>query len=472
MSKYVYLILASAAVLFVSGCPSGPTAAFSAAERYGVAPLVVQFTDSSDANGADITAWAWDFGDAGTSTEQNPSHSFATTGSYTVSLTVTNADGSDTVSKTDYVVVGNMWTQTVGTSGNEEGYAVALTSYAGHVGYLVAGSTDSGDGHLDAYVAKLDLYGNLVWDYSYGEAGGDEVAESIVALDDGNILVAGTTTSYGPAGENVYLLMLNYDGVEQWHQAYGGTGRDRGLVVRVANDEGFIIGGDTTSAGSEGGDMYLVKTDSEGTKEWTAMVHGPGSETVRDLKVLDDGYLLVGDTQELGAVGTNMYVVKTDTSGTASWALEYGDTGTDKAYSVASTSDGGYLVVGESDSGMAMRALKISSTGTLTWAKSYGGNKVEKGYAVVPASGGFLIAGITTSFGAGSKDVYLVKIDTSGEKLWGRVYGGTGNDTAYGAIVAYTNGFVTVGTTDSFGAGGTDMYVVRTNADGHAPGEE
>lgn len=107
-SRFLCAVLMAIGLTSLTGCPSSttpPTAAFSATPTSGTVPLLVQFTDASSAGSSAITGWSWSFGDGGTSTEPNPSHLYGEVGTYTVSLTVTTPDGTDTETKVGLIQV-------------------------------------------------------------------------------------------------------------------------------------------------------------------------------------------------------------------------------------------------------------------------------------------------------------------------------------------------------------------------------
>lgn len=466
------VILATTALLL--GCPkaTGPASAFSSDVRFGQAPLTVHFTDQSDPNGSPITSWSWEFGDGATSTEQNPAHTYANKDTYTVALTVTNADGSDATLTSGYIIVGDMWAATFGGAGQDEGLAVVYTK---DKQFVIAGSAESGEkGDLDVLLVKVDANGKEEWSHTFG-GDGDDVAEAMVETSEGDLVIAGTTSSFGNGGDDVYLIRTNADGEEQWSETYGGGYDDWGHALQKTSDGGFIIAGETNSFGAEFGDAYLVKVKADGALEWSKMIKGPGIDSAHAVRQVSDGYILAGDTTPLGGASREMYVVKTDAQGNTLWDLTYGDFGDDRANAVVTTSDNGFLVLGAYDTttltGVDMVALKLDKDGNAAWSKKFGGTRGEEGFAILAlGNDDFLLAGTAASYGAGGYDVYLVKIDSQGDTYWTRTIGGAEDDRAYAvASVPDDGGFVLAGMTESYGAGASDVYAIRCNADGYAP---
>jgi hypothetical protein len=154
----------------------------------------------------------------------------------------------------------------------------------------------------------------------------------------------------------------------------------------------------------------------------------------------------------------------------AKWTKIIGGFGADGARSVIESKDGGFLLTGytfSQGSGDAdILVAKTSSSGDMEWSKTFGGDGAEYGYGCTEISDGFLISGYTTSFGAGSKDVYLIKTDFNGNEVWSKTYGGVGWDVGMSCCEA-DNGYLICGFTNSFGKGEEDIYLVNIDRNGN-----
>ena len=381
------------------------------------------------------------------------------------------AGGTDVfLVKTD--VSGNLvWQKTYGGTNYDYGYCVVRTSDSG---FVVAGYTNSfGAGDSDVYLVKTDASGNQVWQKTYGGTNA-EYSFSVVQTSDSGFVISGRTSSFGAGGSDVYLVKTDASGNQVWQKTYGGTNAEYGECVVQTNDSGFVVAGYTYSFGAGGSDVYLVKTDASGNQVWQKTYGGTNAEYGRSVvQTNDSGFVVAGYTFSFGVGGGDLYLVKTDaTSGIQLWQKTYGGTSYDYGRSVVQTSDGGFIIAGYTNSFGAgnedVYLVKTDTSGNQIWQKTYGGTNYDYGYAVVQTSdGGFIIAGETSSFGAGGSDVYLVKTDASGNLVWQKTYGGTNYDSGRSVVQTSDGGFVISGRTSSFGAGDNEVYLVRTDAGGN-----
>ena len=221
-------------------------------------------------------------------------------------------------------------------------------------GYIIAGSTYSfGDGSDDVYLVKTDGDGKMLWDQTFGGTGNDE-GYSVQQTTDGGYIIAGSTDSFGGGWpcDNVYLVKTDADGNKQWQQTFGGESNDLGYSVQQTTDGGYIIAGYTSSppAGPDI-DVYLVKTDPMGNLQWEKTFGGTYSDwgySVQQTK--DGGYIIAGETRISGTSGTDVYLVKTDDGGNLKWQKTFGGTRRDFGYSVQQTKDEGYIITGKTPS--------------------------------------------------------------------------------------------------------------------------
>ena len=190
-------------------------------------------------------------------------------------------------------------------------------------------------------------------------------------------------------------------------------------------------------------------------------------------QTLDGGYIIAGYTYSFGIGGSDVYFIKTDTNGDTSWTHTFGESLEDeRGYSVQQTSDGGYIITGNTSSFSAawydVYLIKTDLNGNETWSKAFGGYNDDEGKCVQQTNdGGYIIAGYTESFGAGSADVYLIKADSNGNELWSQTYGG--NYLDWGRCVRQTSdsGYIIVGNTNLGNPSGQDVFLIKTDANGN-----
>jgi hypothetical protein len=337
----------------------------------------------------------------------------------------------------------------------------------------VAGGTASfGAGSVDFLLIKTDANGNIIWVKTYGGISYDN-ARSVQQTSDGGYIVAGLTSSFGAGNWDVWLIKTDANGNLQWAKTYGGTNYDYAYSVQQTSDGGYIMTGGTASFGAGNWDVWLIKTDANGNLQWAKTYGGTDDDYAYSVQQTSDGgYILAGVTSSFGAGSWHIWLIKTDAFGNLQWAKTYGVTGSDYAYSVKQTSDGGYILAGLTYSFGAgdddIFLIKTDANGNIIWAKTYGGPGYDEDFSVQQTSdGGYIAAGYTRSFGAGWDDIFLIKTDANGNLQWAKTYGGTDGDYAYSVQQTSDGGYIVAGYTSSFGAGGSDFFLIKTDANGN-----
>lgn len=366
-----------------------------------------------------------------------------------------------------------LWTRTYGGSGQECAFSVQQTTDGG---YIVVGSTPGLSGNWwdgDFYLVKTDASGDTVWTRTYG---GDEWdgALSVQQTTDGGYIVLGSTESFGPGLYDFYLMKTDAYGDTVWTRTYGDIQEDWPGCVRQTSDGGYVLAGETASFGAFYAGVYLVKTDPLGDTLWTRThknYFGCGASWVE--QTTDGGYIVAGYVGSVvsGWSDDNFYLVKTNSAGDTLWTRTYDGGGPiENARCVQQTTDGGYIVAGETRAWdpyvVDFYVVKTDASGDTLWTRTYRGSGRENCYVVRQTTdGGYVLAGSTNSFGAGGADFYLVKTDASGDTLWTRTYGGSSGEVARGVEQTTDGGYVLAGTTTSYGAGDCDFYLVKIAGD-------
>jgi hypothetical protein len=361
------------------------------------------------------------------------------------------------------------WSRTFGGTNIDVGFAVQQTRDSGFVvaGYTRSYGTISG---RNIWLIKTDTAGTMQWNNTYG-GNDDEEAYAVQQTTDGGYIMTGYTKSASAGGNDVVLIKTDSAGVQQWYHTFGGAQDEEGYSVLQTTDGGFVVAGATSTYGTAGSrDVWLIKTNSAGGELWRRSMGGYGSDGARSIQqTRDGGFIPTGWTYSYGpgAVG-NVWLVKTDSAGNATWNRYFGGTDVDRGYAVRQTEDGGYIITGYTASSGAglddMLLIKTDSAGTAVWTRTFGGTGRDYGNALEKtADGGYIIAGYTLSYGAGGDDVWLVKTDANGTLRWSATYGGTASDVGYDVKQTFDGGYVVAGHTLSSGAGVHDVWLIRVN---------
>ncbi len=355
-----------------------------------------------------------------------------------------------------------LWNRTYG--GNGWAYSVVETSDGG---YALVGSRNAWS------LVKTDASGNMKWNKTYAISGRGG-ARSLVETSDVGYIMAGYSGPWHYPGSreldyDYWLLKTDEFGNMEWNKTYGGPYDDVANSLVETLDGGYALAGYTNSSGAGNEDFWLVKTDAGGNMEWNRTYGGLGHDSADSLVVtLDGGYALAGCTNSSGAGSNDFWLVKTDELGNMEWARTYGGMENDEAHSLVATSDGGYAMAGTTESfGAGNRdfwLVKTDSSGNMEWNQTYGGTRDDYAWSLVENSdGGFALAGSTFSFGAQLCDVWLVKTDGVGDIEWGQVYGGAEHDLARSLAITSDGGYVIAGMTESFGAGDSVIWLIKTD---------
>jgi|GEM_PF-410964 hypothetical protein len=324
-------------------------------------------------------------------------------------------------------------------------------------------------------LAPSQVAGQTVWSKTYGGAY-DDVCYSVRQDSEGGFVAAGQTYSYGNQAQ-VFLLRTDSLGNLSWVKALGGIRDEEGRSVLQTSDGGFLIAGWTKSYGPGTptyANVYLIKTNASGDTLWTKYFGGANEDCGYSLQTTpDSGFIIAGATASFGAGGNDAYCIKTDADGDTIWTRAYGGAGTENAYAAVRAPSGGYLLAGntfsfgpgtpDSSNGYLVR---INETGDTLWTKHFGGtgNDGFHGACAVP-DGGFIAVGWSSGDGV-SVNLFLVRVSNDGDSLWAKRIGGTGHDDGFGIEPTADGGFVIGGFTDSYGAGGLDFLHVKTDSAG------
>jgi hypothetical protein len=357
--------------------------------------------------------------------------------------------------------------KTFGGSQMDIGWSVQQTADGG---YIIAGNTNSfGTGDSDIYVLKTDAAGKELWSKTFGEMG-EDAARSIAKNADGGYIITGGIEKLPEELYSLFLIKIDADGNLKWNNTFGSDSVHYvGYSVQQTKKLEFIVGGLAEYPDKE--HAFFLKTDNQGNKIWGKPISVGGGYTRSILQTVDGEYVLAGFGVPSGTTYKDVNLIKFSADGDLKWKKMFGDSAGDEGESVQQTADGGFIITGKAippGTNAEVYLIKTDSSGNEEWNKKFGGDKYDTGKSVrQTADGGFIVAGFTHSFGAGSSDVYLIRTDALGDELWSKTFGGSEGDDAFEIQLTNDGGFVLVGSTGSFGAGSNDVYLIKTDSNGN-----
>lgn len=267
----------------------------------------------------------------------------------------------------------------------------------------------------------------------------------------------------------VLLLWIAVPSTAQvlFQKTFGGFNGDWGRSMDLTTDGGYVLAGNSNSFVTGFDDVFVIKTDQFGNIDWAKNYGMSGVDVAYSIKQLSSGGFIIAGNAGFG--GFNGLMIKIDQNGDLLWAVK-SPASINRLYDVIETFDGGYVAVGYGvgvSSNFDIYVVRLDASGNTMWCNSYGSIYEDRGYGVTQtADSGFAIAGQTNGLGTGLQDVYVIKVDQSGQLVWTRTYGGSGFDGGYGILSTADSGLVVCGYTRSFAVGYAAAYLIRTDAYG------
>lgn len=254
-----------------------------------------------------------------------------------------------------------------------------------------------------------------------------------------------------------------------WAQYYHWSGLDVCKTSALQSDGTILLGGE--SGPSTNRQARVACIDDVGNVIWSREYGGPGRESCNAVLPLADGLLFAGETTSYGSGQADFWIVRCSLNGDTLWTRTFGGSANERCYALCTGAGGGLILAGTTTTftpgSSQFWMVKISDTGDSLWSRSFGGSGTDECYSVVrTADDGFLLAGNTTSYGAGGSDFWIVRTDSAGDSLWSRTFGGTNTDVCQSVVAHAFGGFVLAGYTSSFGAGSYDYWVIRVSDGG------
>jgi hypothetical protein len=356
---------------------------------------------------------------------------------------------------------------TIGDENDNQANFIQKTSDGGYI--IVGSSIVSSDNTNDVYLIKTDSSGNKLWEKTFGGSS-IEVGYSVQETSDGGYILVGLTSSFGAGSGDFYLVKTDSSGNKLWNNTFGGEALDVGHSVHQTSDGGYFIAGISSSSGEGRNEGYIVKTDASGTLLWNKTFGGIDGYWILSSDTTDDGgYILAGGLYRGPDIRDDVLLIKIDSDGEKIWEKTFGGSVDEHANFVQQTSDGGYIIVGQAAthglSGEDVYLIKTDSSGDLIWQRLYGEEFQDIGNSVLETDdGGYIVVGLTASYGHGGLDGYIIKTDSSGNKVWDRAIGDIFDEWIDSVRITQDGGYILAGMTNSEGAGGMDVLLAKIEA--------
>lgn len=378
---------------------------------------------------------------------------------------------SDLVYLVEYLFIGGppparsptpeRWEKTYGGVSSDIGVAVEQTDDGG---YIIGGTVWSEN--ADVYLIKTDAWGDTIWSRTIGSPLYEE-AYDVAVTPDGGYIITGISGIYHGVSNDIYIVKISTAGYLVWERSYGGPGFDCGYSVVALSSGGYLVAGSVQDS-AQHYRACLLRLNESGDSLWSRTYGTGGLSTVaRSLAITPDGGCLMTGWHEPNLV----LLLKIDSLGYSMWSRTY-----DVGYvgiSVLPTTDGGCILTGMSDliwGGSFV--LKADSLGQTLWSRELGESGEDgSGRTVLQvADGNYVITGMESRSPDWDFDVYLAKLDSEGNTVWFRTYGGSGQDYGLSAAKTADSGFIITGMRDMFtdGVEHWDVYLIKTDSLGYS----
>ena len=381
-----------------------------------------------------------------------------------------------------------IWQNSTGTIYSEGARGIIQTSS----GFTFAGTNNGknyntyGFSSGDIWLANLDANGNTTSQLIDSASGGYNFARSVVQTSDGFIVAGfGNSNNHDMTGNHNgfdgWVMKTDNSGTLQWTRSLGGSNDDYISSITKTPDGGYIAAGTSNSADGDvtinngNSDFWIVKLSAAGSIQWQKSYGGSGYDSATSIQqTTDGGYIVAGRTSsnDINVSGNHggydVWIIKLDASGNLSWQKTFGGTGTDIAYSIRQTTDGGYIAAGSTSSadgdvtgyhagnGTDFWIIKLNASGALTWQKCLGGTQYDQAYDIRQTiDGGYIAGGSTASHDGdvtasyGNYDLWITKLDALGNLTWQKTLGGSLNEEAFSIIQTNDGDYVVAGYSNS-----------------------
>ena len=319
----------------------------------------------------------------------------------------------------------------------------------------------------------------VIFNKFFGQTNSAEWMTSLSHTSDGGYIISGSTGGIGFGQENALLMKIDRNGNYLWQRSFGVEGENEFSRKVIEVDDGYLFIGNTMTMGAGNSDMYLVKTDINGNLIWDRTYGSTAGEDGFDILKVHNGYMLLGNKKNTNTSESDFFVVRTDLDGNQLWAKNYGTDSDDIAHRMIILSDGS-IILGGYTFGNAdyidIYLIKISSSGDKIWERNFDGPQTSGSSGDVLGNmkptpdGGFIIAGTQGYiFGTGFSGLaWILKLTSDGNLTWNKTFGTVNNrdDAQGGGILVLEDGYLLAGTKLTPDEQ-TDYYLVRTDLSGN-----
>jgi hypothetical protein len=361
------------------------------------------------------------------------------------------------------------WELVIGADGSDNVINIFQTEDGG---YILGGTTQHfGGRNQDNFFIKLNADGDTVWTKAYGDNNYSETVSEFIRTSDGGYIAIGNKTS-SPYPSQHFMLKLDEDCDSIWSAIFGDPDVQKGTGgITEAYDGGFLFTG-RCSIDDYGRQIIIIKTSSDGTFLWEKYYGLEGTDTGYNIIQADNNsYMVIGESPSFNGQEGNqdLFLMKTDINGDSIWTKSYGGEQEDWGVRIKQTTDGGYIAVGSSKSFSGgyykdWYIVRTDANGDTIWTKTFGSSyeDVAQDIKELPNNMGFVVAGVIHY---GQWDGCLIRLNADGDSLWAVQIGGEDYEIFNAVELTEDGGYILAGQTDSYGAGGTDIYVVKLSPD-------
>ncbi len=348
-------------------------------------------------------------------------------------------------------------------------------------GFIINGASFSfGIGNVDATLMKTDNQGQIIWSFAYGTTEYDN-SEFAIETFDHKIVCSGRSNLQAGLPTAAIIFKTNSAGHLLWSKSYGGTGNDDLVQIIETSDNGYAAIGSSESLSSGSSDILFIRTDINGdtlfTRSYGTIEYEAGLSIIQ---LPDNGFIITGRqiTYPLGNQEADGLLLRTDSSGNLLWSKKYGDALWEELTAVRLLPDSGYILSGSTSSFGAgsydILLMKTDSAGNVQWSKTFGDLQTDAGYDIhVNPDNSFVLSGYTEGLGYGhmrgddSSNVFLMKTNENGDLLWMEVYGDGLQDEAFRSAKASDGGYLIPGFTANYLFNdSTQMLFIKTDSMG------